>query len=250
MPAMDYARVAQYYDLYARTEIDVPFFLEEAWGCKNVLELTSGTGRLSIPLIEAGVKLSCLDSSAEMLAILREKLAVRGLSAPVYAMDMCGFALPEKFDLVLIPFNSFAEITERGDQERALAAIRKHLSEGGRFICTIHNPAVRLRSVDGHAHVRGTYALPDGTGSLTLTSREDYDAGAMMVRGEQVYEIRGVDGEVRERWSVPIAFCLHSKERFEGLGRSCGFKAESLYGDYSRKEFIEWESPFMIWVMS
>jgi ubiquinone/menaquinone biosynthesis C-methylase UbiE len=83
---MDYSQVADLYDAYARTDFDVPFFCEEAEGCTNVLELMSGTGRLSIPLLEAGVPLSCLDSSAEMLAVLRRKLAARQLSAPVFEM--------------------------------------------------------------------------------------------------------------------------------------------------------------------
>jgi hypothetical protein len=49
MPAMDYSKVADLYDLYVQTEVDVPFFLQEAQGCQSVLELTSGTGRLSLP---------------------------------------------------------------------------------------------------------------------------------------------------------------------------------------------------------
>jgi predicted RNA methylase len=52
---MDYAQVAELYDVYAQTEIDVPFFREAASGCRAVLELTCGTGRLSIPLLRAGV---------------------------------------------------------------------------------------------------------------------------------------------------------------------------------------------------
>ena len=85
MPAMDYRKVASVYDTYVRTEFDVPFFIEEARAGESVLELTSGTGRLSIPLIEAGVKLTCLDSSREMLSVLRQKLAAKSLEAPRHA---------------------------------------------------------------------------------------------------------------------------------------------------------------------
>jgi hypothetical protein len=74
MPAMDYSIIADLYDVYARTELDVPFFLQESQVCRSVLELASGTGRLSLPLIEAGVPLSCLDNSPEMLGYLRRKL--------------------------------------------------------------------------------------------------------------------------------------------------------------------------------
>ncbi len=33
MPAMDYSKVAELYDVYAQTDIDVAFFLQEAQSC-------------------------------------------------------------------------------------------------------------------------------------------------------------------------------------------------------------------------
>ena len=97
-----------------------PFFVQEAQGCRSVLELTSGTGRLSVPLIRSQIPLSCLDNSPEMLAGLRRKLQSQGLSAPIYEMDAENFSLPQKFDLIIVPFNAFAEFT---DPAKALATI-------------------------------------------------------------------------------------------------------------------------------
>ena len=88
MPAMDYSQVAHWYDIYVKTNIDIPFFLNETRHRDRVLELTSGTGRLSIPLIEAGVSLTCVDNSPEMLAILHQKLAAKDLSATIYDLDI------------------------------------------------------------------------------------------------------------------------------------------------------------------
>ena len=76
---MDYSQVAHWYDIYVNTELDVPFFVNEAQKSDRVLKLTPGTGRLSIPLLEAGVSLTCVDNSPEMLAILRQKLAAKEL---------------------------------------------------------------------------------------------------------------------------------------------------------------------------
>ena len=52
-------------------DADIPFFREmcaDATG--DVLELMSGTGRVSLPLLRAGVTLTCVDYSAEMLRVL------------------------------------------------------------------------------------------------------------------------------------------------------------------------------------
>ncbi len=249
MPAMDYSKVAEFYDVYAQTDIDVPFFLQEAQGCGKVLELTSGTGRLSIPLLQANVPLSCLDSSPEMLAVLRRKLRERGLAAPVYEMDAINFSLAEKFDLILIPFNAFAEITDPGAQQQMLATIHLHLAAHGRLICTLHNPAVRLRNIDGHVHVRGQFALPDQQGTLFLSSLERYDPVTHLVTGAQFYEVHGPDGALRSQWSTDLKFCLHSSETFRTLVTLQGYEVVTVYGDYARSVFQPEASPFMIWIL-
>ena len=249
MPAMDYSKVAELYDLYVQTEIDVPFFLGESEGCRNVLELTSGTGRLSLPLLRQGVPLTCLDSSPEMLAVLRRKLQAHGLSAPIYEMDVTGFSLPVKYELIIFPFNAFAEIITPEAQRSTLAAIHAHLAERGRFICTLHNPAVRLKTVDGQIHLRGEFPLPDDGGKLRLSSLERYDPEARLVRGTQIYEIYNAAGERQDKWSMDLQFYLHTRESFEELARAGGFQIEALYGDYERAAFQPESSPFIIWVL-
>jgi len=64
MQQIDYDSIAETYDLYTTADYDIPFFLSETARTNGtVLELTAGTGRLSLPLAEAGVRLTCVDSS-------------------------------------------------------------------------------------------------------------------------------------------------------------------------------------------
>jgi SAM-dependent methyltransferase len=205
---------------------------------------------LSLPLLKAGVSLTCLDNSPEMLAVLGRKLREQGLVAAVHEMDASDFSLEERFDLVIIPFNSFAEFVEAETQRRALTTIADHLSEGGRLICTLHNPAVRLRTIDGQVHERGRFPLADGQGTLVLSSRESYDAGTRLVTGAQFYELYDPDGVLQSKRSVDIQFCLHSQETFESLALAQGYRVAALYGDYERGTFRPDQSPFMIWVLT
>jgi hypothetical protein len=78
---IDYGRVADVYDLYVTSDLDVGFYVAEAGKVKGkVLELMCGTGRVSIPLLEAGVDLTCVDASEGMLARLKEKDFAHGSS--------------------------------------------------------------------------------------------------------------------------------------------------------------------------
>jgi hypothetical protein len=55
------------------------------------------------------------------------------------------------------------EIIDPADQRAALDAVFSPLEPGGRFICTLHNPAVRRRSVDGVLRLVGSVPGADGT---------------------------------------------------------------------------------------
>lgn len=61
---IDCDSVAEIYDLYVAADYDIPFFLHETANVEGpVLELTAGTGRLSLVLIQVGVQLTCVDGS-------------------------------------------------------------------------------------------------------------------------------------------------------------------------------------------
>lgn len=249
MPAMDYERVARFYDSYVQTDMDVPFFLREAKRAGGaVLELTAGTGRVSIPLLLAGTDLTCVDSSPAMLKVLRDKLRTEDLSAEVIQADMCELSLDRQFDLIFIPFHSFAEITDASRQRQALSRIHDHLSDEGRFICTLHNPPVRLKSVTGQRRELGNFPLPDGH-MLALSSVENYDPVSKSVKGSQFYDVRCWDGSLLAGMTVNLHFCLHSHYDFQSLAEAAGFVPVHVYGDYSCGPFEPQASPFMIWVL-
>jgi ubiquinone/menaquinone biosynthesis C-methylase UbiE len=73
---IDYDCVADVYDLYVTSDLDIAFYVAEAAKAQGkVLELMCGTGRVSVPLLEAGVDLTCVDASEGMLATPRGKTA-------------------------------------------------------------------------------------------------------------------------------------------------------------------------------
>jgi SAM-dependent methyltransferase len=258
MVGMDYRRLAARYDTYVTTTFDIPFFLKEVQGRREVLELMSGTGRLSIPLLEAGVRLTCVDYSPDMLAVLRRKLEIKGLAATIIESNVARLALPQKYDLALLPFHSFAELLIKEDQEHALMGICDSLAEAGRFICTLHNPASRLKSCDGALRLRGEFPLDeqagalwglDSGGTLLLWGVERYDPHRRTVSGIQQYEIYDQTGVMRSKEFLNIQFVLHGRNDFEQLAQTAGFRTAAVFGDYARTEFREESSSFMIWVL-
>ncbi len=246
----NYDTIADLYDAYVPTAFDVDFFLKETKRVGGeVLELMSGTGRVSVPLLKAGIRLTCVDLSAVSNAILKNKLRQLGLQADVYQMDVCELALQKQFDMIIIPFHSFAHITSPELQRRALDRIQQHLRPGGRFICTLRNPAVRQRDVDGQLRLACKCALPNGQGTLLLwIAEEKNEDDPQVVEAMQFYEEYSEGGILRSKRLLELHFRLSGRLEFEALARAAGFEVKSFYGDYCYSQFTE-DSPFMIWIL-
>lgn len=247
---IEYGSVADLYDSYVTVGFDIPFFLQEALKVRGgrVLELTSGTGRVSLPLLEAGVKLTCVDSSREMLAVLRRKLTERRLAGTIIEADITRLSLKDRYDLIFIPFNAFSEILERPHQAEALRRIRAHLTESGRFICTLHNPNVRRKSLDGALTVLGRFPVRSG-GVLIVRALMNYDASSRIAHGRQFYELYDERGGLSGKRELDIRFYLFTREEFEPLALSAGLMVRELWGNYDRSAFDDNDSPFMIWTL-
>lgn len=243
---IDYDSIAEIYDLYVAADYDIPFFLKETANVVGpVLELTAGTGRLSVALIQAGVQLTCVDGSRGMLDVLSRKLRDRGLSAEVLCADVCQLELHPRFQLALLPFQSFMEIVGEPRQRQALSAVFASLAPSGRFICTMHNPAVRRAQVDGRLHLVGRFPTRDG--SLVVSGFEQ--GGQPLVKRLQLFEFFGSDGRLQSKQLLPMEFQFVEKDQFETMARDAGFQVLNPYGNYDRSRFDTARSPVMIWVL-
>lgn len=246
MSGIDYDSVADLYDLYVTADYDAPFFVSKVRQARGpIMELMCGTGRLSIPLIEAGADLTCVDSSRGMLKVLARKLADRGLHAELHCADVCRLALPRRFDLAILPFQSFMEIVGEDNQAAALASIASALNPGGRFICTLHNPAVRRAQVDGGLRLVGRFPAPGGT--LVVAGFEQ--GGQPVVSRLQFFEFFEPGGRLAWKRLLEMEFAFVERDAFERMARAAGFRVVQLYGDYQRSAFDSSTSPVMVWVL-
>ncbi len=244
MAASSYDAVADLYDAVVTFDADLPFLVEAARAAGGpVLELTAGTGRASLPLAREGVELVCVDGSRPMLDVLERRLRDERLAAEVVCADVRDLDLGRPFPLALFPFHALHELVEPDDRARALAAVRRHVADGGRFVCTLHNPAVRAASIDGEERALGEGADAAGR-RVELRGRFTLDPATTIVTGTQTWSVDGV-----ERATVPVRFALFAPDAFEAEARAAGFEVEERFGDYDRAPFDAERSPHAIFVL-
>lgn len=249
MPALDYGpAVASLFDDYCSFSEDVPFFEALARSAHGeVLELMAGTGRVSIPMARAGAELTCVDLSVAMLSVLDRKRTGLGLPLSPACADARALPFrPGRFGCAAVPFHGLSELLTAADRSAAIRAVHRVLRPGGTFVCTLHNPVVRVRSLDGAWRVLGEVPRTGG-GSVRLSLRASWDPGSGLVVGEQRIEAFAPGAaSPADDLLLPLRFSLPSLDEALELGRAAGFLPASVFGDYSRSPYDPGTSPFAI----
>lgn len=251
MTSLDYARIADVYDAYVRYDDDVPFFARVAaeLGDGRVLELMAGTGRVTLPLLERGIRVTAVDVVPAMLAVLGAKARARGLTARLCCADVRSLPFDGEFALVLLPFQGFSELLTEDDQRRALASIRRALEPGGRCVLTLHNPRVRLKSVTGEWVEALRAERPETGFELVVRLKTAFDRETGLVRGLQRMEELDAEGVVARTTELPITFSLTGEADFRRLARAAGLGVAGLAGGFEGETFRDAESPMMVWTL-
>ncbi len=140
----EYAGIAEVYDAWCfEVQEDIGFYVGMAVGTTTpVVELAAGSGRVAIPIAEAGFDVVAIDRSEAMLEQLRAKLVAAdcGGRVTVQLGDLLAPGLTDTFDRVLIPFRSLLHL--RNDHERLLAlrAARALLTPQGYLAFDVFSP--------------------------------------------------------------------------------------------------------------
>ncbi len=225
--------------LYAARR-DVGFYVAEAKAAGGqVLELGCGTGRILLPIARAGCTIAGVDSSSQMLARCKEKLAAEAATVQARVMlqqrDIRDFALGAKYALIIAPFRVVQQLARIDDQLRFLAAVAHHLAPTGRFVFDVFNPRFdALTSADGVER--------EDTPELRLAD------GRTLRRGARVTRVRWVD-QVTEteliyyvggkRYVQAFDMRWYLAAELQHLLARAGFKVRAMYGDFARSALVD-----------
>ncbi|MFE2990493.1 class I SAM-dependent methyltransferase [Streptomyces sp. NPDC059262] len=195
-------------DLYARLPVrDEPDIIAAAVPAgATILELGSGVGRMTHPLIERGFTVTAVDESAEMLERVR---GARTICSPVETLDAGG-----TFDVVLLA--SF--LVHTGDvavREGMLDTCRRHVADGG---CVL----IQREGPDYHTNLPRERVDPSGF-TVRIVSAEPVGDGVNSVRAE--YEFPDA------AWTHTFLARPLTREQFEEALAQAGLKVDRYLTD-------------------
>ena len=116
-------------------------FLARLAGAGSVLEFAVGTGRVAIPLVARGIRVTGIDLSRPMLDELRRNIPEQQL--PVVEGDMATTRVEGLFSLVYVVWNSIGNVRTQAEQVEVFRNAARHLAPGGRFVIELWIPGIR-----------------------------------------------------------------------------------------------------------
>jgi len=219
---------------------DIPFWRRVALGAQGpVLELGCGTGRISAPLIEAGVPLVGIDRSAEMLERARGKVAnSRGLVRG----DIRRLPFNRRtFDTVIAPYGVLQSLLADRDLSATLDSVARVLRRGGTFGLDLVPDVPNWREYSNRVQLKG----PAARGvHLTLVESVRQDRVRRLTTFEQRY-IERRDGRSREHAFDLVFRTLSVRQMTSRLDRA-GFVVDRVLGDYRGRP---WDERADVWIL-
>lgn len=140
-----YDAIAGIYDPWSRSVTeDIGFYVDEALASGGpVVELAVGTGRIAVPIAEAGIHVIGVDQSPGMLTVAGRFARERGVEDVLELRlgDLREPPVPERVPLVICPFRSLLHLPDETEKLRALQAARALLTPAGRFVFDVFAPS-------------------------------------------------------------------------------------------------------------
>lgn len=196
--------------------------LADLAGKGTAVEFAVGTGRLALPLTQAGTVVYGIDFSEPMLAELRKKEGAQRISLTVG--DMTETRVCSDAALVYLVFNTIGNLRTQQQQVACFRNAAAHLKSGGRFL--IETGVPKLHQLPAGESIRPFDVSPHHLGF------EEYVDRAKQILISHHYFING--NQVR---TLSGAFRYVWPSELDLMAELAGMTLEDRWADWNRGRF-------------
>lgn len=173
-----------------------------------------------------------VDYTSSMLEQAKLKANQAGVKVTFVKADIRNLDLKEKFDLIMIPFNSIHHLYENEDLFRSLNVVKNHLKKGGLFLLDCFNPNIQF-IVEGEKKQKqvASYTTDDGR-EILIKQVMRYESKAQINRIQWHYYINGAFDSIQN-----LDMRLYFPKELDAYLTHCGFKILHKFGNFEEGVF-------------
>lgn len=206
---------------------DIPYYQSRLKDLDGpILEAAVGTGRLFVPLLEAGLEMVGFDHSADMLAVCRRNAEDRGLTPSLAQASFQDFAFEAAFAAIIVPASSFTLVDDFEDALAVLGRFGDALAPGGLLLVDL--PPMSFLEAPGGVR---TWTAANGDLLRMRSERVVTDPIGQRRVNHDTYE-RWRDGRLIDSQLELFAYRVWGWREFEMALAAAGFTDIEVSGNY------------------
>ncbi|MGA9839433.1 MAG: class I SAM-dependent methyltransferase [Thermoplasmata archaeon] len=236
-----YDAESPFYDYtWDRLTEDITFYQRRLGDVRAVLDAMCGTGRVSIALARAGIRVWGADSSTGMLKRARARL--RAETPPVRRrvrlkrIDLVRGVAGKGLDAAIIAVNSYGLIRTPKDRVKALRNVRRSLRRGGKLILALDS-VLSYRTIRDGVPFLTTARVVDGRGRIYIQIFAETGSRARLIRSETLHILLSRSARVLASQQSRTVTAVLSLAQVKRELRKAGFAPRSVFGDYDQRPY-------------
>lgn len=240
-----YEQIAHYYDLtHARLTEDIPYILQLARQSGGpALELGCGSGRLLIPLAQAGYTVLGVDNSPAMLARAQTRVQqlppAQAARVQLLQADMTQLTLTAAppYGLALLPYNTAMHLTPP-QLTQTLRRVQRYLGQNGRLLIDLANPFIVAATLNDHmVTLENVFTDPETGETIVQMASNRLDDEAQILHITWLYDASPAAGGAVQRTVVQADYHYWYPHQLEMALHDAGLRALRFSGDYADAPF-------------
>lgn len=238
-----YQQAAKYYDLIHQAHTgDIELFVKMAQAADGpILDIGCGSGRLVIPIAEAGLAVTGIDNSADMFAVAQRRVAEESVTATLVEHDVLRWQTEQRFGLIIIGMNTLMEFSNQTVLD-LLKTAAKLLAPGGKIVVDVIQPFIMADLDNEDGELAEDEALNDGGRKLPMWSGWSADHTSQQV------EIKWRIKDDRKLIDFSNLFHYRYLDQIIDYLPAAKLEIDAVWGDYMQELYDE-DSERMIIVL-
>ncbi|GAB4520995.1 MAG: class I SAM-dependent methyltransferase [Anaerolineae bacterium] len=239
-----YGTVARFYDAEnTDKDDDIELYLElaEDYG-GPIIDIGCGTGRVMLPLAEAGYEVHGIDNEEAMLERAvrhREEAQIPEEQMVLHQGDVRTYQLDKKFKLTLVPYNGLMHFHTQESQLAVLRQLRQWTLDDGLLVLDLPNAGEVFATQESDSLMLERTFLEPESGHLVMQQSHSYlDRTSQLLYVKWIYDEIAPDGTVR-RTFAPIVLYYYFLSELRLLLQMAGFEVEAVYGDTAQGDYFD-----------
>ena len=223
-----------YDDIHVGIDSEVKLLVEYVGDPARALELGVGTGRVAIPLAQAGVSVTGIEISPDMIQRLRAKPG--GDAIEIVQGDFAEVPVEDSFPLIYLPFNTLFTLLTQERQVECFRNVAERLEPGGRFVLDTFAPDVARYDAQ---HTRMAVS--------SISSNEEHayemaihEPSQQRVVSHHVRRLKGGDTVV-----LPVTIRYVWPSEMDLMARLAGLSLEHRWDWYDKGPYTDWSLQYV-----